>query len=189
VLAATHVDLERRIAVGTFREDLFFRLGVVTIDLPPLAERLDDIIELIHSFASNLARPLRFTVEAIEWLQHKRSWPGNVRELENAIERLALLSDSEEVDVTVLRDLVGETQNRSAAEIEKIAREILALPDLLGSSKLDLVERAVLHHAIETCHGNKSAAARMVGVHRKSLDRKWERLTNEPPESSDPPDD
>jgi DNA-binding NtrC family response regulator len=79
---------------------------------------------------------------------------------------------------------VGEQMSRNAAEVEKIAREILALPERLGNSKLDLVERAVLHHAIESCQGNKSAAARLVGVHRKQLDRRLDRLSSDAPPHS-----
>jgi DNA-binding NtrC family response regulator len=88
ILAATHVDLERRLADGTFREDLFYRLNVVTIEVPPLSERKDDIIELIAEFASELPRKLKFTEDATAWLTD-RPWPGNVRELRNVVERVA----------------------------------------------------------------------------------------------------
>ena len=73
-------------------------------------------------------------------------------------------------------------------EIDKMARSLLALPDRLGS-KLDVIERAILHHAIESCGGNKSAAARLIGVDRKALERRWERLSDAPPDTpgSDPP--
>ncbi|HZO13551.1 MAG TPA: sigma 54-interacting transcriptional regulator, partial [Polyangiaceae bacterium] len=183
IIAATHVDLEERMAAGHFRRDLFYRLNVVTIDVPSLAERSDDIIELVHSFTRTLPRPIHFTIDAIEWLR-RRAWPGNVRELKNAIDRVVLLSDSDAIDVPILKELVGESMTRQAAEIDKIAKLILELPEKLGTSKLDLVERAVLHHAIENCRGNKSAAARLVGLHRKQLDRRWERLGTEPPRNS-----
>jgi DNA-binding NtrC family response regulator len=176
VLAATHVDLERRIGEGTFREDLYYRLNVVTIEVPTLAEREDDIVELLHAFASSVARKLRFTDEAMTWITHRR-WPGNVRELRNAVERLSLLAESDLIDVPVMEELIGENAGHSMREIDKMARAILALPNRLGS-KLDVIERAVLHHAVEMCSGNKSAAARLLGVHRKSLDRKLERLSD-----------
>jgi DNA-binding NtrC family response regulator len=176
VLAATHVDLERRIGEGTFREDLYYRLNVVSIEVPTLAEREDDIVELLHSFASGLGRRMRFTDDAIDWVRRRR-WPGNVRELRNAVERLSLLAESDVVDVATLDELVGENAGHGAREIDKMARAILALPSRLGS-KLDMIERAVLHHAVEMCSGNKSAAARLLGVHRKSLDRKLERLSD-----------
>jgi two-component system response regulator HydG len=179
VLASTHVDLERRIAEGRFREDLFYRLNVVTIRVPALNERLEDLPELVHSFAADSARRLRFSDAAMGWLRH-RPWPGNVRELRNVIERVALLSDGDTVEVSALDELArGPSANDARLEIDRMARALLALPDRLGS-KLDVIERAVLHHAIESCGGNKSAAARLVGVDRKALERRWERLS-EPP--------
>jgi DNA-binding NtrC family response regulator len=178
ILAATHVDLERGIGAGRFREDLYYRLNVVTIDVPPLSERGHDLVELLLAFCSELQRKIRFSDEAINWLSRRR-WSGNVRELRNVVERLALLSETDLVDVPVLEDLARETTD-ATREIDHIARTLLALPSNLGS-KLDVIERAILHHAIEVCGGNKSAAARLIGVDRKALERKWERLSDEPP--------
>jgi DNA-binding NtrC family response regulator len=175
VLAATHVDLQRRIAEGLFREDLFYRLNVVSIEVPPISERGDDVVELLHAFTSDLQRKIRFTERAIDWIRMRR-WPGNVRELRNAVERLALLSDSDLIDVPILEELIGVQLGDGAREIDKMARAILALPNRIGS-KLDVLERAVLHHAIEMCSGNKSAAARLLGVHRKSLERRLHSLS------------
>jgi DNA-binding NtrC family response regulator len=175
VLAATHVDLERRISEGTYREDLFDRLNVVAIEVPTLLQREDDVLELLYSFASNLPRKLRFTDAAVEWIRHRR-WPGNVRELRNAVERLGLLAESDLIDVPVLEELIGDSAGQSTREVDKMAKLILALPNKVGS-KLDVIERAVLHHAIEMCSGNKSAAARLIGLHRKSLDRRLDRLS------------
>jgi DNA-binding NtrC family response regulator len=182
VVASTHVDLERRIAEGRFREDLFYRLNVVTIHVPGLTERVEDVPELVASFMSDSSRKLRFTENAIAWLM-RRPWPGNVRELRNVIERVVLLAEQDVVDVGTLEQLAslavgGDTR----IEIDRMARSLLALPDRLGS-KLDVIERAVLHHAIESCGGNKSAAARLIGVDRKALERRWERLSD-PPEGS-----
>jgi DNA-binding NtrC family response regulator len=185
VLAATHVDLERRIGEGSFREDLYYRLNVVTIEVPTLMEREDDIVELLHSFAASVSRKVRFTEDAIKWIQRRR-WPGNVRELRNAVERLSLLAETDLIDVPTLDELIGENAGHSMREIDKMAKAILALPTRLGS-KLDVIERAVLHHAVEMCSGNKSAAARLLGVHRKSLDRKLERFSDpgDEPEEGD----
>jgi DNA-binding NtrC family response regulator len=181
VLASTHVDLERRIAEGRFREDLFYRLNVVTIQVPSLADRLEDVPELVTRFAADLSRKLRFTDRAMAWLSH-RPWPGNVRELRNVIERVALLAESDEVDATTLEELARlPSASDARGEIDRMARALLALPERLGS-KLDVIERAVLHHAIESCGGNKSAAARLVGVDRKALERRWERLSDAPAE-------
>lgn len=188
VLAATNVDLEHRMMEGRFREDLFYRLNVVSIDLPPLAERRGDIVELLSTFTAELPRKVRFSSDAVEWLSTRR-WAGNVRELRNMVERVNLLAEADEVDAAALDQLVGQDPSRSANEVAKIVRSILALPHHTGS-KLEFIERAVLHHAIETCAGNKSAAARMVGVDRRALDRRWQRLSDgtSGPEDGEPPD-
>jgi DNA-binding NtrC family response regulator len=151
--------------------------------LPSLAERGDDLIELLNAFSADLPRKLRFTDEAIAWLM-RRQWPGNVRELRNVVERLALLADSDVIDVPVLTELAAERPAPDAtAEIDRLARSLLALPERLGS-KLRVIERAVLHHAIESCNGNKAAAARLIGVDRMVLERRWDRHTTEDPPSS-----
>jgi DNA-binding NtrC family response regulator len=182
VVAATHVDLEQRIGERRFREDLFYRLNVVTVALPSLFERGDDLLELLSAFIAEAPRKLRFTDGAVAWLM-RRQWPGNVRELRNVIERMVLLADDDLVDVPVLEELASERPAPdAAAEVDRLARALLALPDRLGS-KLRVMERAVLHHAIESCGGNKAAAARLVGVDRKALERRWERHTEDPPSS------
>jgi DNA-binding NtrC family response regulator len=180
VVAATHVDLERRIAEGRFREDLFYRLNVVTIHVPPLAERIEDVPELVARFVSDQPRKLRFTDTAMGWLA-RRPWAGNVRELRNVIQRIALLAEHDVIDVTTLDELAGPAVGDTRIEVDRMARSLLALPERLGS-KLDVIERAVLHHAIESCGGNKSAAARLIGVDRKALERRWERLSDAPDE-------
>jgi DNA-binding NtrC family response regulator len=121
----------------------------------------------------------------MSWLRN-RPWPGNVRELRNVIERVALLAEGDEVEVATLEELARvPSPNDARLEIDRMARALLALPDRLGS-KLDVIERAVLHHAIESCGGNKSAAARLVGVDRKALERRWERLSEPPPPGGEP---
>ena len=183
VLAATHVDLEQRLRQGRFREDLFYRLNVVTVTLPSLAERGDDLVELLSSFTADFPRQLRFTDAAVAWLL-RRHWPGNVRELRNVVERLVLLADDDLIDVPALEELASERPPPDAAtEIDRLARALLALPERLGS-KLRVMERAVLHHAVESCGGNKAAAARLIGVDRKVLERRWDRHSSEEAPSS-----
>jgi DNA-binding NtrC family response regulator len=182
LLAATHADIEERIAEGQFREDLYFRLNVVTISVPTLIEHQEDIPELLAKFSKDVARPLKFDEEAVSWLMARR-WHGNVRELRNVVSRLALLADNDTIDVETLEQLVRDVPGKDvAAEVDRIARSLLSLPERLGS-KLEVMERAVLHHAIEVCGGNKSAAARLVGVHRKALERRWDRLEGGEPNS------
>jgi DNA-binding NtrC family response regulator len=178
-VASTHVDLEGRIVEGRFREDLLYRLNVVTIRVPSLSERIEDLPELVSAFVSEMPRKLRFTEAAMVWLTH-RPWSGNVRELRNVIERIALLAEDDVIEPATLEALAQmPTAAVARFEIDRMARSLLALPDRLGS-KLDVIERAVLHHAIESCGGNKSAAARLIGVDRKALERRWERLSDAP---------
>ncbi len=107
-----------------------------------------------------------------------------MRELRNVVERLVLLADDDLIDVPVLEELASERPPPDAAtEIDRLARALLALPERLGS-KLRVMERAVLHHAVESCGGNKAAAARLIGVDRKVLERRWDRHANEDPPSS-----
>jgi DNA-binding NtrC family response regulator len=95
----------------------------------------------------DIPRKLVFSSDALAWLQN-RPWPGNVRELRNAVERLALLSDSDHIEADTLDEIVGvNALGSSAREVDGLAKSILALPLKLGS-KLDVIERAVLHHAI-----------------------------------------
>jgi DNA-binding NtrC family response regulator len=175
VLAATHVDLERRIREGRFREDLYYRLNVVTIELPTLGERKHDIPELLNSLIADLPIELSFTEAAVEWLT-RRDWPGNVRELKNALSRLVLLADGNRIDIDALKDIVGERSD-APREIERLARGILSLPSSMGS-KIAGVERVVLRQALEVSEGNKSRAARLLGMERKHLERRLERLNS-----------
>lgn len=169
IIAATNVDLERRINDGTFREDLYFRLNVVTIDVPPLSERDDDIPHLVQTFASEQTRALRFTDAAVAWMRSHR-WAGNVRELKNAIERLSLLAESDVIDVPTLEELVGSQDVLVERELTRIAKTLLTLTTK-EPSKLDAIQRAMVEQALAVAKGNKSAAARLLGVHRKMLER------------------
>jgi DNA-binding NtrC family response regulator len=176
VLASSHADLERRIALGTFREDLFYRLNVLCIQVPPLRDRMEDFPDLLQAFLAQQTRSLHFSEDAIRWFQD-RPWPGNVRELKNAIERLATVSEKDEIDLETVRNFVGLPGAFASIEVSKMARAILALPARLGS-KLDVIELAVFQHAMEACEGNKSAAARLVGLDRKSFERRLGRLSD-----------
>jgi DNA-binding NtrC family response regulator len=180
VLAATHADLKNLVAQGRFRQDLFYRLDVVTIALPRLSERGADFDELLATFARASGRDLGFTKASIEWLR-ARDWPGNVRQLKNVVERIALLADDDLVDVADLEQLLGNDgggAHAAMAEIERFAEWFLSQPGTEGS-RLELVEHAILKQAIDRCGGNKTAAARLVGIDRKILERRWERTSAE----------
>ncbi len=169
------MDLESRLASGQLRDDLYYRLNVVSIAVPSLVERREDIPELVHAFAAELPRKIRFTDDAMAWFA-RGSWPGNVRELRNVVERVSLLAEKETVDRSVLEALAaGNSRVAALNEIEEVVGLILALPGKLGS-KLDVLERAVLSRAMASSGGNKSAAARLVGIERKTLERRWQKL-------------
>jgi DNA-binding NtrC family response regulator len=174
IIASTHVDLEARIEAGSFREDLYFRLNVVSIDIPPLSARPEDVPLLLQAFAAEQQRPLRFSAAAIAWLG-ARPWPGNARELKNVVERLSLLSDSDSIDTAELEEIIGTRRASLERELVKIAQSLLALGGRLPAdgpeSKLAAIERVLVEQALLQTQGNKSAAARLLGVHRKMLER------------------
>jgi DNA-binding NtrC family response regulator len=192
VLAATHVDLERRMHAGRFREDLYYRLNVVSIELPPLGERGNDVAELLQCFVSELPCKLRFHRAAVRWLTERR-WPGNVRELRNLVDRLALLAERDVIDVKTLVDITDQRGGPRGTDFDlrEMSKLILAMTSQPGS-KLDLIERAVLEQALGASGGNKSEAARLVGIDRKTFERHYERLATAGPASrrgrTGPPD-
>lgn len=180
VIAATNGDLGRMVAEGRFREDLFYRLNVIPVQLPPLRERKDDIPLLVRHFLDRFrssdgggaARPaITLSQEAMRRLM-AFSWPGNVRQLENVIERtLAFTTGKSQID---LDDLPPEIQQ---------AREpVLVLPVSLPEEGLNLdayvsgIERGLIEHSLERTGGNKGRAARLLGLKRTTLVEKIKRL-------------
>ena len=164
ILAATHRDLASMVEDGTFRTDLYYRLNVVKLDLPPLRERREDVPLLAHHFLAKHAGPecgIRgIDEEALEVLV-ARDWPGNVRELENAIEAAVALAPGPR-----LRRLdVTPAASRLLATTAEVGPETLAL-------SLDVYERAALERAIQEAAGDASAAARRLGIGRSTLYRK-----------------
>ncbi len=160
VVAATNRDLRALAAEGAFREDLYYRLAVVELRVPPLRERPEDIPPLIEHFVRRASRdlPLRVPSQVLAELQ-RRSWPGNVRELENACERLAILAPSDELRI---EDLPPTAHADEAAGEDWLDH----LP--AGLSLVDLERQAVVQ-ALARCDGNVSAAARLLGVPRHIL--------------------
>jgi DNA-binding NtrC family response regulator len=183
VLASTHVDLESRLANGQLRDDLYYRLNVVSIIVPSLAARREDIPELVHAFAAELPRKIRFTSDAMTWLECA-SWPGNVRELRNMVERVSLLSEQDTVDRAVLEGLAEKRSRAALSETDRLISAILAMPESLGS-KLEILERAVMSRAIASSGGNLSAAARLLGIDRQVFARRWQKLGEHAEEEDD----
>ena len=167
VIAATNKDLLSLVNKGVLREDLFYRLNVVTIGIPPLRERGDDILLLTNyaskKFAAELGRPTpRFSESALEVLMHYQ-WPGNVRELENVIQRLIIMSEDELIEVPDLPSLM-----RFSA---------LRVPGL--NRTLAEVEAEYICNVLASVDGNKTRAAEILGIDRKTLREKLKTIQTE----------
>ena len=156
VIAATNKDLTRAIATGEFRHDLYYRLGVVVIEVPPLRERVEDIPLLVEYFAHRAAgpdqRPVKVSAEAMAVLT-RYSWPGNVRELRNLMERLTVLSSGEEIAPAEVALHLGGP----AAEAEA------------GMLSLDEIERRHIIKVLQSTGGNRARAAKILGIDPKTL--------------------
>ncbi len=180
VLAATNKSLEEEISEGRFREDLYFRLNVIPIQVPPLRRRGDDVLLLARHFAGRFAAQYgqgakQFTPAAEDALR-AYAWPGNVRELRNMMERLVILVEVMEVDVT---DLPAVVRGRDAEENWRF-------PDYpsLKAGREDF-ERAFIQRSIDACGGNISRAAEALGLDRTSLYRKMKQYGLRPADDRD----
>jgi DNA-binding NtrC family response regulator len=175
IIAATNVDLRQMVREGRFREDLFYRLNVITIELPPLRQRREDVPLLVEYFLKKYAeendRPVRrITPEALRPLM-VYSWPGNVRELENVIERAVVLSSGSEINIDLLPDsLLGRGSS-------------FALQDPHSDASLfeivEEVERRVINDMLEKCNWNQTEAAERFKVPLSTLNQKIRRLNIE----------
>jgi transcriptional regulator with PAS, ATPase and Fis domain len=167
IVAATNVDVERAVTEGKFRQDLYYRLGVVIITLPPLRERRDDIPLLIERFlkaaSAKAMKQVELTPAAIDALASYH-WPGNVRELENMVERLVVFSRGNRIDVGDL----PPTVTPRAPVLEK--RLFDDLPTL------EEIERRYLLHVLEQVGHNRTRAAEVMGIDRRTLYRMAERF-------------
>lgn len=162
ILAATNQDLEARVKAGTYREDLYYRLTVVPIKVPPLRARKDEIPYLVDHFLHKYARGRRLQISdrATEILM-AYDWPGNVRELENAVERAAILTADEIITPEVL-----PSQVRPQTE-EAVAGNIIRIPD--EGLALDEIERRSIQIALEKTNGNQTQAAKFLQIPRHIL--------------------
>jgi DNA-binding NtrC family response regulator len=165
-VAATNRDLRAEVAAGRFREDLFYRLAVITIDVPPLRDRARDIGDLARAFAAAAAHRARrghveLTDEAVAWLEAQR-WPGNVRELENTIERAVVLAAGDRIGVDDVRPPSA-----------KHAPPVAALDPGGPVLTLDELERRHILAVLAACEGGKTKAAALLGINRTTL---WKKL-------------
>ena len=173
VVVATHRDLEARVREEKFRQDLFHRIHVFPLLLPPLRERRDDIPALVEHFAAQVCaqngwKPIPFTADAIEEMQ-THPWPGNVRELRNMVERLMLLATEGQVDLATVQMALPKTF--SSAGTAPIAIGSGALAD-----RVQAFEREVILGELKRSHQNMSLAAKTLGLERSHLYKKAEQL-------------
>ena len=192
LLAATHQNLLKNIAEGKFREDLYYRLNVIPVQIPPLRERRDDIPDLAHHLLDKAATELSMTApilldDAIDLLcQH--DWPGNVRELRNVMHRLAVLTPGASITLSDVALALGNVDNSQVDEetlaqaVTRCTRQYLhqlgyAEATNLHANLLEQVEPPLLLLAMERCHGNQLKVATMLGLNRntvRKLLRKYE---------------
>ena len=168
IIAATNRDLEEEVRRGAFRPDLFYRLDVVTITLPPLRERQDDILTLVEATLQRLAQergagPKALSSEALDAVM-VYDWPGNVRELENALEHAAVLTRGDTVDVSALPERL--TRRR---------KETLVADRTTANPTLEAIERSYIMWVLQAEGGNKTRAAEVLGIDPSTLYRKLSR--------------
>jgi len=169
VIAASNKDLKKEMEQKRFREDLFYRLNVVALNLPPLKDRKEDIPLLaqhfLQIFATKNNKNIKgFTPQSMEKLV-KYNWPGNVRELINAVERAVVLSRLEYLDADDLSLLMEDNQITGD-------KDQLCLPENMS---LDEIEKRSILEVINACDGNKSEAARRLGITRMTLRKKLDK--------------
>jgi two-component system response regulator AtoC len=161
LITATSRDLEAEMAAGRFREDLYYRLNVVSIQLPPLRERREDLPALVEHFLRRTGKALSITPAALNRLCQE-DWPGNVRQLENTIERAAVTARGGVIDE---EDIVVSAR----ANPPSCAWADLAPLANAWKSNIAALERAMIRRALELTHGHKSKAAALLGIHRRLL--------------------
>src|SRR5262245_47739158 len=186
VVAATHRRLEEMVRAGTFREDLFFRLNVVTVFQPPLSERREEIPPLVESFlrrfAARYGRPAPRLSERLVRAFERYPFPGNVRELENLVKRIVVLGSEEPILAELLR---GERGNRNGSPLRELIDEIerpAGDPPLRAGGRRAALDAARLtrHRVLLPTHWNRTRAARMLGVSYKPLLQKIRECGLEP---------
>ena len=173
VVAATSRHLEQLVREGDFREDLYYRLNVVNINLPPLRERREDIPHLVHHFVEamceKLDRPVPELTPGLKQELHDHDWPGNVRQLKNCIESMLVLSSGDSLDTGDIPSLMHEGPG---------ARNHVSVP---AGTKLDELEREAVEQTLQQCGGNRTKAAELLGISVRTLQRKlkvWDGQAN-----------
>jgi len=199
ILAATNKNLEREIEEGRFREDLYYRLKVICIEMPPLRERLDDVPALVRYFVGRFSeeygKSVRYVADQTIHKLQSHTWPGNVRELENHLRRAVLMCKGGDVLLAEHVQFETERENASQAEMQDetvrslkqrlvdLVPEILRLADdqRAHANVIDLVEEALIAQALRACDYNQVRTARMLGISRNTLRHRIKKYGLEPP--------
>ena len=181
IIAATNRDLEKAVAEGAFREDLFYRLNVIPLHVPPLRERDDDVFLLFDHFMGEICRrrkkiPLKVSPEARDTLRRYR-WPGNVRELENAVERMVVLTEGDVIGIDDLPEHIRGDRGKAGSPPTRTAAAPADIPVPLpwSESGIDLngvlgdLERSLILQALQQAGGVKKKAAALLGLNRTTL--------------------
>ncbi|MEQ8787161.1 MAG: sigma-54 dependent transcriptional regulator [Pirellulaceae bacterium] len=172
VLSATNRDLEDAIRDGSFRNDLYYRLKVVTVDLPPLADRREDIVPLVDAFRRQFARRHQKTVKNVSPAVMRRffdyDWPGNVRQLRNVVENMVVLDIDEVLD---LDDLPPDLE----VPAKEIDQQVNEGPGNLIGCPMDVIERWAITETLKLTNGNREEAARILGIGARTLYRKLDK--------------
>ncbi len=189
IIAATNHDLARAVREGSFREDLFFRLNVIPVALPPLRERAGDVAQLVHHFSLLNFRktgqiPPAWSQGAMQVLE-RHAWPGNVRELANIVERTAIVHPGADISARTLAAILDPSSDVAPAEHETIADAVALRGGL--SEVLDEYERRIIETALSNAGGNVAEAARWLNTDRPNLYRRMKRLGIDGPRTSDRP--
>ncbi len=175
VLASTNADLEKAIKTGDFREDLYYRIAVIPIHLPPLRERREDIPLLVRHFAAKRGgEGVVFAKDTVDAMR-RYQWPGNIRELENTVERLLIMMEGSSISIDDLPDKI-----RCGAV--KKEESIVSLPP--GGYSLEQLEREIVHEALERNDWNQTSAARFLRIPRHVLIYRMEKYGIIPPEKN-----
>ena len=181
VIAASNVDLERAVEAGTFRRDLFYRLSVFPIRLPPLRERAEDVHPLVIHFLEHYKQKTGRYISGISKdalaALTGYDWPGNVRELENAVERAVIIASGRQIELDDLPEAIGrplvEARARTRSERTRASAEgRLIKLELDIPSTLDEIERRAIEATLDYTGGDKTRTARTLGIGRKTLYRK-----------------
>jgi DNA-binding NtrC family response regulator len=176
LISATNVDLEAQVRLGQFREDLFYRLNVIPIHLPPLRDRREDVPLLARHFlakiCSEMKRPLMTLTPAAIHALEEYDWPGNVREMENVIERSVALTDGTSIDRQDLPpQFTGDAAGQDRLPVPSVTSTGVNLPEII-----DAIEQAMIRQALDLSGGVKARAAQLLGLNRTTLVEKLKRF-------------